>query len=507
MPFCSFADNFHMYDVTPVENLFLQEFMPRAPGDFVRVYLYGLMLCYHPGTDNSMEEIARVLGLEVEEVLDAFRYWERQGVVAQMSDRPPTFAYMNLKATMLTQRQDEADGLYKYRDFNNSLQALYGSDRLLQPQDFSKAIEWIEELKLPEDVVLMLVASQIKKRGKKIGLRSMENLALSWAEKGVGSAADAEELLQFESAQYEGAKRVLRQFGLRRNPTKDELDLMNKWLNEWGMDLSAILYACKETVKGRNPSFGYLDSILQHHKSAGGSRQEMEERLRTQQQQDGLVRSLLLALGLRSVSPTPEQLDKCKSWVEQGFETEVLISAAKVCARRGKSNFEDLNELLAKWFEMGLLTQYALDAYMQNHRAKMDFAKQVFERSGMERGPNQSDLRQIEGWLEQVEAGLVLYAAECAQGTQVPLRYMNKLLQTWAGQGITTEEAARSQRDGRGEGARRDNSAAATAPERPGKTVAGHLYSQRDYQQGELDYLITDLAALGEEEDAVEPEP
>ena len=70
MAFCGFADNFSMYDITPVENLFIQEFMTRAPGDYVRVYLYGLMLCYHPTGNAGPEEIARALGMENDQVLD-----------------------------------------------------------------------------------------------------------------------------------------------------------------------------------------------------------------------------------------------------------------------------------------------------------------------------------------------------------------------------------------------------------------------------------------------------
>ena len=33
MPLCRFSNTYGMYDVTPVENLFIDEFMLRAPGD------------------------------------------------------------------------------------------------------------------------------------------------------------------------------------------------------------------------------------------------------------------------------------------------------------------------------------------------------------------------------------------------------------------------------------------------------------------------------------------
>ena len=40
MPLCKFSENFQMFDITPVENLFIHEFMLKAPGDFVKIDLY-----------------------------------------------------------------------------------------------------------------------------------------------------------------------------------------------------------------------------------------------------------------------------------------------------------------------------------------------------------------------------------------------------------------------------------------------------------------------------------
>ena len=48
MPFCSFSEGAAMFDVTPIENMFLLEYLPTAPDGFLRVYLHARMLCLHP---------------------------------------------------------------------------------------------------------------------------------------------------------------------------------------------------------------------------------------------------------------------------------------------------------------------------------------------------------------------------------------------------------------------------------------------------------------------------
>lgn len=45
MPQCSFNRPAAMMQATPVQNMFLIEYQPKAPDAYVKVYLYGLMQC------------------------------------------------------------------------------------------------------------------------------------------------------------------------------------------------------------------------------------------------------------------------------------------------------------------------------------------------------------------------------------------------------------------------------------------------------------------------------
>ena len=56
-----FAPEAARREMTPIDNLFLLEYMPDADGMFVKVYLYGLMQCYHASLSDA--DIASALGL------------------------------------------------------------------------------------------------------------------------------------------------------------------------------------------------------------------------------------------------------------------------------------------------------------------------------------------------------------------------------------------------------------------------------------------------------------
>ena len=95
-----FDSKYAMFDVTPVENQFILEYLPAAKGDYVRVYLYGLMRCYHPEEDMSLDRICHELNLSEDEVTAAFCYWERRKLVRRMSIWPGCSAPMTNPPTI-----------------------------------------------------------------------------------------------------------------------------------------------------------------------------------------------------------------------------------------------------------------------------------------------------------------------------------------------------------------------------------------------------------------------
>ena len=63
-----------------VENLFISEFMPDAPGDYVKVFLLGLMYAQY-NEEMDSRKIAISLGLSEDEVEEAWIYWASRGVI------------------------------------------------------------------------------------------------------------------------------------------------------------------------------------------------------------------------------------------------------------------------------------------------------------------------------------------------------------------------------------------------------------------------------------------
>ena len=67
---------------TLVPNEFIDYYMPRANGAFVKVYLYLLRCLTAPETGFGISFIADALEETEKDILRALRYWEKEGVLS-----------------------------------------------------------------------------------------------------------------------------------------------------------------------------------------------------------------------------------------------------------------------------------------------------------------------------------------------------------------------------------------------------------------------------------------
>ena len=73
---------------TSVENLFISELLPAAPGEYVKVYLFGLMNAGFGGAED-IKVTSNVLNMPVEDIEKAWAYWEDKGAEQQEYDPEP----------------------------------------------------------------------------------------------------------------------------------------------------------------------------------------------------------------------------------------------------------------------------------------------------------------------------------------------------------------------------------------------------------------------------------
>ena len=499
MPLFEFDEQYPLFDATPVENLFVQEYLPAAKGDYVKVYIYGLMHTYHPSAGMSLSVMARDLGLSEEEVYTAYRYWERKGLVQRTADNPPVFRYMNAKQLLFMRQCPTEDK--QYAQFAEALYAAFGEDRQLHGQETSLAYEWVEDLKLPPEVVLMLVQHLISTRGKHFSFKGAQKLAVQLAEERVHTIEDAEIVLSRSKAIVEGTRKILRRLGKRHQPSEDEMALYRKWTGDWGYDHDAIEAACRETTKG-DPTMAYLDGILNGLRRRGektpATARQVETQLQKEQEEATPLKELFRVLGISGLTVNEGTLSAYRQMRALAGH-DIILLAAREAARAG-GRLDDVLRLLTTWHDKGLSTPVQVEEYIAAFYESNRLLAQIFEQCGKLEKPAASDRAFLHKWQKDwnFSTDMLLLAASFSQNADKKMLYMDALLKAWHEQNINTPEAAQAAR----ERYEKAPAAATTAPARKGKVVTAQLYTQRKYDEIDLNKWAASMIEEARESDA-----
>ena len=467
------------YGVTCVENRFLTDYLPAAKGDYVKVYLWGLFACANKGPDYSLDEMAHELDLSAADIEAALRYWERRALVSRIRDNPPQYRFFSP-----TQRSAAPEGTVQadmeYVSFAEAVYAAFGDRRKVKPSEISMAWEWVKDIGLSPEAVLMLLHHCIGQRGVNFSFRVAEKMAVSMKEADVKSPEDAESFLQHNQTVHDGTRKVLSRMGKRRLPTDDELTMYEKWITEWQFEPQAVLDACREMTSG-DPSFKYLDSILNrlHSQSAGKTGDQLKKQLDQEQDEKKLAQEVFTRLGMGRFSG-PAAVRQYRDMLAVQPH-EVLLLAADECFRT-KHNLEDMMNLLEAWKKKGLMTEDAVRQYIGKVAEINALLKEVFEACGHNGRPTDADRKLYEKWKGfGYDQELILCAAEQARSAEAnKIGYLDKVLEMWHEAGITDISQARARKK-------------PEEKKKSGKTVSAQQYGQRQYTEEELLAVSDDL--------------
>ena len=481
----AFDERYAMFDVTPVENQFILEYLAGAKGDYVKVYLYGLLCCYHPRKEMDIAGMSRELELPEDVILAAFRYWEGRHLVCRISDNPPVWQYINIKQLNLNNGADGPE--QDYTRFSREVQSAFDGDREFHGSELSACYEWKEDLGLSTEVIILLLKHMSLTRGKNFRIRDAEKTAILLSDEKAFTAEDAEAVLGRDEAAIAGLRKVLRKLGMRFNPSDANLNLYRKWREEWHFTQEAIEDACDRTGTS-TPSLALVDSILEQTYRNSGSRTKKlgREDLEASEEKRRKLKQVLKEIGQYGAA-TPAQ-QRLYDRMTEMFPQEIILLAAGECAAKQKK-FDSVLKLLESWQERGFTDEEQIRNHIEAFHQKEEFLKKLRQKwAGQDADIGQKTLQLLEKWEKSMgfSREMISLAADAAFEAKKPIAYMDRLLTDWSEKGIRTPEAAKQEQKTAGAGELR----------KTGKTVSAQQYSQRDYEGEQEDAMRRMLSGV-----------
>jgi DNA replication protein DnaD len=204
----------------------------------------------------------------------------------------------------------------------------------------------------------------------------MDAVARAWADAGVHTAEDAKAQAAAHEEMTGGAAMILKRWNKSRRPTKDELDLYEKWTKGWGFAPDAILAACPAVTRADRPSFKYLDSILERLYREGATEAATVARLLdTEDESADLARNVFSHMGMGRAA-RPLERAQLSGFLEAGLPMDVLLFAAEQSAGKERP-YGYLKSLLKEFLEGGVSTPAAAQAHMEARQANSSASKRA----------------------------------------------------------------------------------------------------------------------------------
>lgn len=455
---------------TLVDNSFITEFMPSAPGDYVKVYIY-LLYLREAGKAQEMDEAAKAVFLSGAAFLEALEYWEKRGLL--LVERGETLG------VRFVEREDVVPALavYEYGELNARLKAIL-APREISRSDLERVYDWIEVFGLEQETVLYLVQYCVQEKGPRVSFNYIHKVAKTWAEEGRVGAEAAREFVEQNSASAKDTRLILKHLGIFRLPSMDEQELVRKWREDWGFSLDAIFLACKETTRIQQPNMNYLDKVLfSLHEAGMSSTRQVAEHLTQRDTLGKAIGDVAHTLGSRAAI-SPGIRDMYTLWKQWGFDQQAILWVAKQCALMGRHSFKYLGERLEDYRQKNVFTVEQLDSKEQQEQILDADLAVVFQRAGISDRITSAHREAYQGWMNQgMPFEVVLLAAEYSAFAKKPFACLAKILQDWKDKGIRSVSAAKAENEKR---------TAAGSKKEP-------AYRQREYEAGEYDAFYEKL--------------
>lgn len=260
---------------THVENIFINEYMADAPGNHVKVYIFAIMYA-----DLRMimtnADIAKHLGMDEEDVLKAWTYWEKMGAVRKhYADPSDTLRYevefLNLKSMIYGNGKGKKKPAETGKSLPNllkdeDLQSVYReveslAGRTLSGEELQEILKWTTDWAAAPEVIIFAYRYSIKQR-KQSAVKYVGKIVKEWTDKGFTTASAVSKHLEDMDERFFLYKRVLKALGMTRNATEEERRIIDSWFDEMNFDLEKVLEACGKTSGISNPNINYVNSVL-----------------------------------------------------------------------------------------------------------------------------------------------------------------------------------------------------------------------------------------------------
>lgn len=290
------------FPFVPISREFVENYMLEANPSFVVIYIY-MLERFSSGEETKINDIVASTNMLETDIRRSLDYWKDKGLIKYniLDDDKSNV----LEVIFLNCESSDKKELKELKKINENSEITKKSQKKLIEQEFRVPVQTMNDVANAEyyskiDDIQATFRLAEKKLGKtlshsernillnlrenygisievlaslftycvemgKSNLYYMEKVAINWVENEIDTPEKVEAYLTHTNQRAKETRRIMYALGIKnREPIKDEIDYIDKWISKYKMPLEIIEEACTRTIMGaRGPNFKYVNTILE----------------------------------------------------------------------------------------------------------------------------------------------------------------------------------------------------------------------------------------------------
>lgn len=252
---------------TPINNVFIDKYLPKARGEYIKVYITGLKYCVSGELGVNSSILASTLHLLETDVINAWNYWNDEGIIKMVPiDNMNNFRIEFLDLDSSPNENEDSIDLLKELNNSSTKDMLQDIEKLisrpLSPKEMTMYIGWQKDFSFPLEIILMLIQYSVSKG--KTDSRYIEKIAMSWNDANIRTIEDAQTYIKKHEDKWVNIRKILNYLGFKdAEIMKPQEEMLDKWISVYKLPLEVIYKACEICFERINKAdFKYIDAIL-----------------------------------------------------------------------------------------------------------------------------------------------------------------------------------------------------------------------------------------------------
>ena len=255
-----------LFSSTSMPDIFFTEYFSQASPEAVKVYLYLLFMSKY-NKDIKINDLSKKLELPLKSIQDSIKYWETEGLLLKKSSG---YELVNLQEKELNKLYKSkialsADDINKTSKNQYRLKAIETINNeffqgVMSPSWYADIDLWFSKYSFDEEVMIALFRYCFERSA--LHKNYIQTVAEAWFKNNIKTFVDLDKYYEKQESLSKISKSISKKLGISRQLSQYELGYIEKWVIDYGYDMTIIEIALKKTTSKTNPNFDYINKLI-----------------------------------------------------------------------------------------------------------------------------------------------------------------------------------------------------------------------------------------------------